>query len=569
MKAFWRAGFLAIASVLVTTGSAWAADRITFSYGLLERSISIQSLKIYAHEGRITEDLRKYTRYLNDKQLQQLRQLLQTKADLSPVAVSQFLYTGTGETLLNRLGQVVRTESNLSGFYALRSALIQSAAEPDGLTVVNTLDKFPISSIRIDLPRALRIFGNLETLIRQTQQAITLIQQQADSEAQAIAPVEFAALPDLRSPGSFTSEKYTIQLSDRHRQRSFPADIYLPLSAAQQPVPNAPLIVISHGLGSDRDSYAYLAQQLASYGFAVAVPEHPGSNADQLQALISGRANQVTPPEEFINRPLDIQFLLNVLQRRSRNDPRFAGRINVQQVGVVGQSFGGYTALALAGAKLDFQQLATDCTASSESLDLSLLLQCRALELPQPNIPTLKDDRVKAIIAINPVGSSLFGQASFASIQIPTLLIGGGADTVAPALLEQIQPFTWLQTPDKYLVLLTRGTHFSTIAAPKPDAKALPLPPEAIGPDPMLAQLYVRAIGVAFFNTYIAHQPDYKPYLSASYAQLLSQPTLPISLVRSLTADQLARVFQNQSGTPTSLTPAPAETPNARTPDQP
>ena len=569
MKAFWRASFLAIISVIVTAGSAWAADRVTFSYGLLERSISVESLKIYAQEGRVTTDLRKYTRYLNDQQLQQLRQLLQAKAELSPVAVSQFLYTETGETLLNRLGQVVRTESNLPGFYALRSALIQSAAEPDGLTVVNTLEKFPISSVRIDLPRALRIFGNLETLIRQTQQAITLIQQQADSEAQAIAPVEFAALPDLRSLGSFTSEKYTIQLNDRHRQRSFPADIYLPLSASQQAVPNAPLIVISHGLGSDRGSFAYLAYQLASYGFAVAVPEHPGSNADQLQALISGRANQVTPPEEFINRPLDIQFLLNVLQRRSRNDPRFAGRINVQQVGVVGQSFGGYTALALAGANLDFQQLAADCTASSESLNLSLLLQCRALDLPQSNIPVLKDDRVKAIIAINPVGSSLFGQASFASIQIPTLITSGGADTVAPALLEQVQPFTWLQTPDKYLLLITRGTHFSTIAPPDADANAVPLPPEAIGPDPTLAQLYIKAIGVAFFNTYIAHQPNYKPYLSASYAQLLSRPTLPISLVRSLTADQLAKISQNQSGATTSSPPAPPENPNARTPEQP
>jgi predicted dienelactone hydrolase len=561
MKAFWRAGFLAIASVVVTAGSAWAADRVTFSYGLLERSISIESLKVYAQEGRVTDDLRRYTRYLNDEQLQQLRDLLRAKAELSPVAVSQFLYTETGETLLNRLGQVIRTESNLPGFYALRSALIQSAAEPEGLTVMNTLEQFPISSVRIDLSRALRIFGTLETLIRQTQAAIALIQQQANLEAQAIASVEFAALPDLRSPGSFTWQKYTIQLRDQRRQRSFPADIYLPLSGGQsgeqstgEAVPNAPLVVISHGLGSDRESYAYLAQQLASYGFAVAVPEHPGSNADQLQALITGRANQVTPPEEFINRPLDIQFLLNVLERRSRNDPRFAGRLNVQQVGVVGQSFGGYTALALAGAKLDFQQLSADCAASAESLDLSLLLQCRALDLPQASVPVLKDDRVKAIIAINPIGSSLFGQASFATIQIPTLIIGSGADTVAPALLEQVQPFTWLQTPDKYLMLMARGTHFSTIATSS-DAKAVPLPPEAIGPEPLLAQLYLKAIGVAFFKTYVANQPKNRTYLSASYTSLLSQPTLPVSLVRSLTADQLAR-FRNQPIAPAAAEPA-------------
>ena len=43
------------------------------------------------------------------------------------------------------------------------------------------------------------------------------------------------------------------------------------------------------------------------------------------------------------------------------------------------------------------------------------------------------------------------------------MLIAGSADTVAPALLEQIQPFTWLTSPNKYLVLMNNGTHFSTI----------------------------------------------------------------------------------------------------------
>lgn len=542
MKAFWRAGFLSIASVLVAGGPAWAADRITLSYGLLERSISIESLEVYAQEGKISEDLERYTRYLNDEQLTQLRQVLQTKAQLSPVAISQFLYTDQGEILLNRLGEVIRTESNLSGFYAMRSALIQAAAEPDGLTVINTLEQFPVNTIRLDLSRALRIFGDLETLIRQTQEAIALIEQQADLEAQEISPIEFAALPDLRLLGRFNWNKYTIQLRDRQRDRTFPADLYLP-TQDQQPLLNAPVIVISHGLGSDRESFAYLARQLASYGFAVAVPEHPGSNTEQLQALISGRASQVTEPAEFVDRPLDIKFLLNTLERRSRNDPRFAGRLNLQQVGIVGQSFGGYTALALAGAKINFQQLEIGCARLNDTFNLSLLLQCRALELSQP-IPVLKDDRVKAIIAINPIGSSLFGQASFANIQVPAMIVSSGADTVAPALLEQLQPFTWLQTPDKYLMLLARATHFSTIAPPDPEDQAVPIPSEVVGPDPVLAQTYLKPVSVAFFATYVANEPGYRPYLTASYTSLLSQQLLPVSLVRSLTAAQLAKVYR-------------------------
>ncbi|HEY9642312.1 MAG TPA: alpha/beta hydrolase [Coleofasciculaceae cyanobacterium] len=540
MKSALGLWMVPIASVVLTASSALAADRVTISYGLLERSISINSLDIYAKEGRITEDFEKYTRYLNPDQLLQLRQILLAKSDLSSVAVSQFLYTDQGEVLLNRLSEVIRTETNLPGFYAIRAALILAAAEPDGLTVVNVLKQFPLTSVRIDLGRSLKILGDLEILIRQTQNAIALIQQQAALEAQDVASVPLLTLPDLRSPGSFTWDTYTLQLRDRKRDRAFPVDVYVPKTGHP-----APLIVISHGLGSDRSSYAYLARQLASYGLAVAVPEHPGSNTNQLKALVSGRANQVTEPAEFINRPLDIKFLLDVLMRRSRNDPRFAGRIDPQQVGVVGQSFGGYTALALAGAQLDFTQLIADC-APTDTFNLSLLLQCRATELPQP-IPDLHDDRVKAIIAINPIGSSLFGEQDFANIQIPVMLISGGADTVAPALLEQIRPFTWLQTPDKYLMLITRGTHFSTIDVPNPNDKVLALPPDIVGPSPELAHTYLEAISVAFFGTYVANQSRYRPYLRSAYVHLLSQPALPVDLVQSLTPDQLAKVERGQT----------------------
>lgn len=56
--------------------------------------------------------------------------------------------------------------------------------------------------------------------------------------------------------------------------RSVPVDFYVPNQQAKPGAP-IPVIVISHGLGSDRTTFAYLAIHLASYGFAVLVPEHP------------------------------------------------------------------------------------------------------------------------------------------------------------------------------------------------------------------------------------------------------------------------------------------------------
>ncbi len=338
--------------------------------------------------------------------------------------MSQFLYTPIGETLLQRLGAVIQTEGGQPGFYALRAALILAASDPQGLTLLNVLRKFPTNGVRIDLARSVEIADALETLVERTDRAIALVQQQ--SVIAAKSNINLSQLPDLRRRGQFTWNKQTLALYDRQRERRYGVDLYLPAIDAV-----APVIVISHGLGSDQKTFAYLAQQLASYGFAVAVPEHPGSNDEQLRALLAGSSNRVTQPNEFINRPLDIKYLLDELERLDAANPNL--QLNLQQVGAIGQSFGGYTVLALAGADLNFEQLQADCSKLENSLDVSLLLQCRALELPQTDY-NLRDPRISAAIAINPITSSIFGKAGLNNIEIPVMIVSSSADRIAPAI---------------------------------------------------------------------------------------------------------------------------------------
>jgi predicted dienelactone hydrolase len=531
---------------------ARGAERIYISYGPLEFTLPVASLELYAKEGKIDQELGAYTKYLDAKQLEQLRKVLVTRADVTPLAIAQFLYSPQGEVILQRISQIIETKARQPGFYAIRAALIKAAAAPEGLTPLNVLREFPTYGIRINSGRGFQVIDQLSNLVRQTGMAIAAVEQQAIAEASAPAaaqplgpradrlsaqePTKFAQLPDLRQPGSIKYSMQSITLNDISRGRIYPADVYLP--QVNRP---APVIVISHGLGSDRLTFKYLATHLASYGFAVAVPEHLGSNAQQIQAMINGLASEVTAPAELIDRPLDVKFLLDELGRS------FGGRLNLQQVGVIGQSFGGYTALALAGAKINFEQLEKDCGPSNNSLNLSLLLQCRALALP-PIDYKLSDERVKAAIAINPIGSTVFGQSQLSKIQLPLMLVAGSDDTVAPALPEQIQPFTWLTTLDKYLVLLKDGTHFSTL---EESTGGIPVPPDAIGPGPDVAQEYMKALSLAFFKTYIVNDPSYQVYLNASYAQYISKYPLPLSLVQSLTQEQLKQMSQGSTPQPT------------------
>jgi predicted dienelactone hydrolase len=507
---------------LLVTPAAWSAEKISLYVGPLEFSLAVESLELYASEGKIKPDFATYASRLTEEQLAQLQQILVTRADVTPVAIAQFLYSQQGELILREIGELIQTRTGQSGFYAIRSALILAAADEQGLTPLNVLKKFPTSSIRINSDRAFELIGRVSQTIGDTERAIAAIEKAAIAEAGEINAANFPL--DLRQRGTVQFSKQTLTLNDLTRNRTFPADLYLPQQSGR-----APLIIISHGLGSNRESYQYLATHLASHGFAVAVPEHPGSNAEQLQALASGLVKNITPPRELIDRPLDIKFLLDELERN------YGQQLEWRRVGVIGQSFGAYTALALAGAEINFEQLQSNCDPDDPDFNISFLIQCQALQLPRENY-NLRDERVAAAIAINPLSSGIFGAAQLSRIAIPVAIVSGSADAVTPALDEQILPFTALTTPEKYLVLLEQGTHFSTVGVTSQD---LPMPEQVLGPDPAIAYAYTNAIALAFFGTYIAGDSQYQPYLSAAYAQILSRHEMPLSLVRALTLEQL------------------------------
>ncbi len=510
------------------TNKAEAAEEIFLNYGPLEFSLSLDSLEKYATEGKIEGELNSYAGYLTPEQLEKFKEALTTSFDLSHLAIAQFLYSYQGEKILERVSKVIKTQAHQPGFYAIRAALILAAADRDGggLSPLNVLKKFPTTGIRIDSQRGLQIIQDLSKLVGKSRETIASVEREAIKESKQITAKEQKSWRNLLRPGYYRYQRQVLTMNDNRRRRRFPVDLYLPQATSSKGNNNQslPLIVISHGLGSDRSTFKYFAEHLASNGFAVAVPEHPGSSSRQIQALLSGLASDVTPPRELIDRPLDIRFLLDELTRNH------GSKLDTNNVGIIGQSFGGYTALALAGAKLNFAELDYSCSNLDDSWNLSLLLQCLALDLPDSQF-NLKDERITSVIAINPLTSAIFGQSGFQQIDIPVMLVSGSADPVTPALTEQIRPFTWLDTAEKYLVLLNSGTHFSALSE---SSGSIPVPPQAIGPSPKVAHNYIKQLGLAFFKTHLLQNPAYPAYLNASYAAKISQDEIPLSLVRSL-----------------------------------
>ncbi len=99
--------------------------------------------------------------------------------------------------------------------------------------------------------------------------------------------------------------------------------------------------------------------------------------------------------------------------------------------------------MSLAGAKIDLTQLKQDCARPLDLLNISILYQCRALEL-SPQRQSLKDERIEAAFLFVPFGNSLFSPEELGKITIPVMSQVVDRDFLTSLLTEQMPLFNSL-----------------------------------------------------------------------------------------------------------------------------
>lgn len=205
---------------------------------------------------------------------------------------------------------------------------------------------------------------------------------------------------------------------------------------------------------------------------------------------------------------------------------------------------GGYAALALVSdAQIQFADLTEACQGKYK-WNASLLLQCVALGLPNQTYK-LGDARIKSAIAVNPVTSHVLGKPALSKITAPITIVGSSDDTFAPAVSEQIVPFTWLTSPNRYLILLNRAGHTAVTAITSSDRISPEVSSVLAGSSAIASQEYLKLLSVAFFKTHLLQESDYAEYLTTAYFANISTPSAQVSLLRSLSMEQIDAAIAN------------------------
>jgi predicted dienelactone hydrolase len=260
----------------------------------------------------------------------------------------------------------------------------------------------------------------------------------------------------------------TALLHDAQRSKDVDVSIEYPTRGGPFPV-----IVFSHGYGASNLSYEPLLSYWTSNGYVCLRPAHADAGAlrDVLRETMIERrrepqpkssAQQPAPPSpppkphnpmeeiwdrerepQWRNRVADLKLVLDSLDELERRFPELRGKMDRTHIGVGGHSYGALTALQL------------------------------------------RDDRVKAVVAMSPPGIAAnrgTTAQSFADLRIPVMFMTGTEDRGAGEGEDaqwRKQAFDNSLPGDKYFVLIDGARHMSFTGGLTPILPSLEEPRQA------------------------------------------------------------------------------------------
>lgn len=225
-----------------------------------------------------------------------------------------------------------------------------------------------------------------------------------------------------------------------------------------------PIVLLSHGMGGNIRSLAWLAASLAERGAIVVSVNHPNSTWGDFD-LKAGMAHGT--------RAQDLSMALDVLT----TDPQFGDHLDLSRVMAAGFSYGGWTALSLGGVIGDHAGYLAHCAEHGEASSHCDDLTSAEIQLTDadPEIwnASYADARVTHVAAIDPGLTWGLDAADVAGLvqHVSLIGLGDGADRMLATDYDK-SGFAEL-LPSATNLAIAPAFHFSALPLCKPMGAAI------------------------------------------------------------------------------------------------
>lgn len=234
-----------------------------------------------------------------------------------------------------------------------------------------------------------------------------------------------------------------------------------------------PLVILSHGYPGNRHLMAHLGEALATQGFRVAAPDHPGSTYGDKREF----------GETLLNRMGDVRAVADGLEAAA--------------YAIVGYSMGGYGALVAAGCGVGPGALARHDAPPPEAY----------ARWQYPEV----DPRLKAILPIGPWGGrqGIWEDEGLARLAVPMLMMAGSSDTISGYEEGMLRIFRKAKGAPRWLLTFLGAGHNAAAPIPAPTeaftpSEALDFLPAEHYRDPVWDTVWMNAVAQHFAHAFLA-----------------------------------------------------------------
>jgi predicted dienelactone hydrolase len=281
-----------------------------------------------------------------------------------------------------------------------------------------------------------------------------------------------------------------LMVQDAARNREIPLHVWLPAEKGPEPV-----VIFSHGLGGTPAGYAYLGKQWAARGYVAVFLQHHGSddgvwkNAEPGQRFAALKAGASLA--NFLDRVRDVPAVIDQLTKWNQESGHpLAGRMNLEEIGMSGHSFGAVTTQGVSG-----EQLST-------------------------STQHFTDPRIKAALPMSPSVPKRPGEleTAFKPVKIPWMLMTGTKDSspIGDATPESRQlVFPALPAGDKYQLVLFNAEHSAFTERPLPGDQ------QPRNPNHHRA---ILALSTAFWDATLRHDAAARAWLQGDGPRSVLEP---------------------------------------------
>ncbi len=227
-----------------------------------------------------------------------------------------------------------------------------------------------------------------------------------------------------------------------------------------------PVIVMSHGWGGNFGRMGWLTSALAEKGAIVIAVNHPNST--------TGDLNKDSALKHW-TRAQDLTLALSHVLK----DNYFAKNIDTSRVYATGFSYGGWTALSLAGLTGRADGYADYCEAAGDSSTHCRDLRKMGIDLSKLDDEkwhaSYKDSRITSVAAIDPALTWGLSQVDTTGLSVPVLLIGLGEGEDRLSATDTSAKGSNFEAlfPEAKIEVLSPASHYSALGICKPAGAAI------------------------------------------------------------------------------------------------